>query len=324
MDNPLISIIIPVYNVQDYLRDCLDSIVSQRIHDHEVILVDDGSTDDSPFICDGYAENHPQIKAIHMDNGGVSSARNIGLDNAQGEWIWFVDADDWINKDSLSILNKAIRKYTTDIIYFGLDQIGNDKSWRAHPQTIVDDYKDVFLKKVQCNTHQAILYKHDIIKKHHIRFPLGMKMSEDLEFQYKYMLHCKRPIQISSTLYNLRIREGSASHNPQTTRNSLHGNQMILKHMLEYIQEQDDRGLIWMGERMVIRVKNLIKAAGRIPEVKHKDVQNQVRYYIDEFRKIGYHEFESKTLKLAYIDIRIYFTAYKLMKLINTIKRSYS
>ena len=91
-----LSIIVPVFNVRNYLSDCIDSIISQSYSDFECILIDDGSTDGSGAICDEYAKKDSRIRVFHKENGGVSSARNIGLDNASGEWIYFVDSDDQI------------------------------------------------------------------------------------------------------------------------------------------------------------------------------------------------------------------------------------
>ena len=96
---PLISIIVPIYNVEKYLSRCINSVLSQTFPDFELLLIDDGSTDKSGYICDGYAQKDSRIKVFHIENGGVSAARNYGLDNARGEWITFVDADDWIDKD---------------------------------------------------------------------------------------------------------------------------------------------------------------------------------------------------------------------------------
>lgn len=110
----MISVIIPVYNVQDYLRDCLDSLVSQKYQDYEVILVDDGSDDKSPDICDEYSSRYSRIRVIHKNNGGVSSARNAGLDVACGEYIAFIDADDYVNSDFLNI-----EGYNSDVIEKG-------------------------------------------------------------------------------------------------------------------------------------------------------------------------------------------------------------
>ena len=99
-----VSAIVPVYNVEKYIYRCVDSILNQTFSDFELILVDDGSPDNCPQICDEYAKKDSRIKVIHKENGGLSSARNAGLDIASGEWISFIDSDDWIHKDYLLYL----------------------------------------------------------------------------------------------------------------------------------------------------------------------------------------------------------------------------
>lgn len=116
---PLISIIVPIYNVEKYLSRCINSVLSQTFPDFELLLIDDGSTDKSGYICDGYAQKDSRIKVFHIENGGVSAARNYGLDNARGEWIAFVDADDWIDKNMYhEMYNKAISSHA-DIVLCG-------------------------------------------------------------------------------------------------------------------------------------------------------------------------------------------------------------
>lgn len=104
MENPKISVIVPVYNVEKYLRKCVDSILSQTFTDFELLLIDDGSKDHSGEICDEYALQDDRVKVFHKENGGVSSARNLGIDVAKGEWITFVDADDYIAENLLQSL----------------------------------------------------------------------------------------------------------------------------------------------------------------------------------------------------------------------------
>ena len=104
-----ISIVIPVYNVQDYIKKCLDSILSQTFSDLEIILVDDGSTDLSGRICDYYSENDKRIKVIHTANGGLSEARNVGIKNATSEWITFIDSDDYVSSDYIEYLYNLIQ-----------------------------------------------------------------------------------------------------------------------------------------------------------------------------------------------------------------------
>lgn len=101
MNTPQISVIVPIYKAEKYLRKCIDSILAQTFTDFELLLIDDGSPDNSGRICDEYAEKDSRIRVFHKENGGVSSARNVGLDNARGEWIAFVDADDWVSENYL-------------------------------------------------------------------------------------------------------------------------------------------------------------------------------------------------------------------------------
>lgn len=119
MNNPLVSVVVPVYNVSSYLEQCLDSVVNQTYKNLEIILVDDGSTDDSGAICDRYAEKDSRIQVIHKENGGLSSARNVGLERITGEWALFIDSDDWIELNTLELLFEQ-KDERSEIVEFGL------------------------------------------------------------------------------------------------------------------------------------------------------------------------------------------------------------
>ena len=116
MQNPLVSIIVPIYKVEPYLRRCLDSIVNQTYTNLEIILVDDGSPDGCPQICDEYAAKDKRIIVIHKENGGLSSARNAGLKIASGAFISFVDSDDWVNDHYIETLYLAQNKFNADLV----------------------------------------------------------------------------------------------------------------------------------------------------------------------------------------------------------------
>ena len=109
-----ISVIVPIYNADKYLQICLDSIISQTYNNLQIILIDDGSTDESPKICDIYAERDSRFKVIHQENHGAVYARNIGIDNAEGKYITFVDADDWIEFNMIEQLYESLKKYDVD------------------------------------------------------------------------------------------------------------------------------------------------------------------------------------------------------------------
>lgn len=123
MNNPRFSIVVPVYNTECYLQECLDSLCNQKYSDFEVILVDDGSTDESGIICDEYSEKHGFITTIHKQNAGVIEARNTGLKMAKGNYIGFLDSDDWVKEEYLLKINQTIEKYNPEIVCFESEKI---------------------------------------------------------------------------------------------------------------------------------------------------------------------------------------------------------
>ena len=189
----LISIIIPVYNAENTLGRCIDSILSQTFSDWELLLIDDGSTDRSGEICDEYAVNDERIKVFHKENGGVSSARNMGLDNAKGRWITFVDADDQINPDALNcIYNRDINE---DILFFPYYFYYKDGNKIFDTLNVPERIENIslFLNK---NIHKYIFrvvwgkcYKNELLKG--IRFDEKIKIGEDLLFVLTYLVNVK-------------------------------------------------------------------------------------------------------------------------------------
>ena len=127
---PEISIIVPVYNTEKYLHRCIDSILAQTFTDFELILVDDGSSDNSPKICDEYAEKDKRVRVIHQENGGVSRARNIGIDNSCGTYLMFCDSDDYVDKRFCEVMHKCATEYPDDCIICNAwreDTYGNNR-----------------------------------------------------------------------------------------------------------------------------------------------------------------------------------------------------
>ena len=116
MKTPFFSIILPIYNVEKYLDRCVESVVNQDFDDYEMILVDDGSTDNCPKICDNYAEKYPFVKVVHKRNGGLSSARNAGLEVASGKYVFWIDSDDWIQPNTFKTIYNALLKNSVDVL----------------------------------------------------------------------------------------------------------------------------------------------------------------------------------------------------------------
>ena len=213
----MVSIVIPVYNVEEYLRECVDSVLNQTYSDIEVILVDDGSTDQSGNICDEYAEMDSRIKVIHKKNGGVSAARNTGIDKAVGEYLLFVDSDDAIHSE----LVEAYMSNLSDRISL-CDFDSDQEKWRQfQPEKdgiqIEQVERSAFMKLFYMdymNVPFNKLFRADMIKENNIRFPEGKSLGEDLIFNLDYIRAMKTEYQIlhGPFYYYRENRSGSLSN----------------------------------------------------------------------------------------------------------------
>ncbi len=188
---PKVSIIVPVYNTKDYLHRCVDSILAQTFTDFELLLIDDGSTDSSGIICDNYASRDCRVKVFHKENGGVSSARNIGLKNAAGEWVCFVDSDDTVHQDYLNNLVSAINENVEMVISFSVSVFMNKTVEPTYRDAILTD-KDFAKLFNEYDLHWrtspwAKLYKRKIVENNNLLFNLEMPIGEDLVFLYEYI-----------------------------------------------------------------------------------------------------------------------------------------
>ena len=186
----MISIIIPVYNSEKYLNKCIDSVLSQNYNDFELILVNDGSTDRSGEICEEYFRKDKRVTVINQDNRGVSAARNSGLNNARGEWVAFIDSDDYIGDDFLKEFN--LTSYHADFYLQGYTILDNNN---LKSNTFVDDYSgklnSVFFAYAEqnniFNSPVCKLFKHELIEKYNIRFDLNTSFGEDHIFVLDYL-----------------------------------------------------------------------------------------------------------------------------------------
>ncbi len=188
---PEISIIIPVYNVEEFICECVDSILSQSFSDFEIILVDDGSPDKCPEMCDEYARKDERIKVIHKQNAGPSAARNTGLLHARGRYIWFVDGDDYIAENALKII-AAQFKSNPDIIKFNVFSFYRGEHCKKIDLDVdfsgVADVKTISeLAKKACGSSLFSyvwknVYRRDFLVKNEIRFVDGLNYAEDVLF----------------------------------------------------------------------------------------------------------------------------------------------
>jgi glycosyltransferase involved in cell wall biosynthesis len=216
MQSPLVSIIVPIYKVEPYLRRCLDSIVNQTYTNLEIILVDDGSPDGCPQICDEYAAKDERIVVIHKKNGGLSDARNAGLDICKGEYISFVDSDDWVEEQYVEILFDLLTKENADIAICSYNSFTNEIEL---PQFFLNGD----IKYVCWDSHETLtrlcaedtpglmaiwgkLFKRKLFD--NIRFPKG-KLYEDAYVNYKLYSLADKIFYINLILCHYRVRKDS-------------------------------------------------------------------------------------------------------------------
>lgn len=220
MKKGLLSIIVPVYNVEKYLRPCIESILNQEYSSFELFLIDDGSKDASATICDEYAKQDDRIHVIHKSNGGVGSARNLGLDNCKGEYITFVDSDDIVAPNIFTESIHIIDTYNSDMVSFGFDEFGDandiDNNCRMSvdkPEILSEEQAFENLDRLRIRAWNKV-FKRSIIGD--LRFKIG-QIYEDVYFITNAVKRCSCVALINVPLYHYRlIREGNtnSSFNP--------------------------------------------------------------------------------------------------------------
>lgn len=223
---PKVSIIVPVYNVGDCLVNTLDCLVSQTLSNIEVVLVDDGSVDNSGQICDEYAKRWPFVTVIHQKNAGVSVARNTGIDRAQGEYLAFIDADDIISYRFCETLYHAAVCSGADIAMCELKEVPEaqvcqeacDVAARQElPLTKMEAVRMV--TDLNCKTGMSVctkLFKRSVIGEH--RFTPDVPLGEDIEFVFAFLAECKKAVLCEQVLYLYVMRDDSAMHKPYDAR----------------------------------------------------------------------------------------------------------
>ncbi len=211
----IISIIIPVYNVEKYISECLNSILNQTTKNFELIIVDDGSTDNSYSICDSFRSQHENIKLFHKKNGGVSSARNFALDHVSGDYIYFIDPDDYLNKNAFEIMLSNMGN--NDLLTFNWKQVyKNHEIVCGVKESFVIDLKDAIQLCIKTeNSFSGYLWNKlfvsKIIKENGLKFDSSISICEDQLFVIEYLRKCNRIKSITDVLYNYRMRSSAAS-----------------------------------------------------------------------------------------------------------------
>ncbi|MDQ0198774.1 glycosyltransferase family 2 protein [Neobacillus ginsengisoli] len=332
--DPKISIIVPVYKIEHYIHKCVDSILAQSFKDFELILINDGSPDDSGKICNEYSVKDSRIKVIHKKNGGVSSARNAGIDLATGEYILFVDSDDWIEKDALDTLINQLKLEKSDSIIFG-----SVKDLYTEQKLIKSELNGVH-KKVNINVSDLgsnfvylfntvgllaswmYLFKAKIIKDHKLYFNESLVLYEDFDFNLRFLKNSINLTFIPNVLYHYNM---STSINQLAKRNKYNivsDINTVSNSLLEFLE------LIGNKEGIVRQMYPYILTMYTLPLkniILHKKLKLREKFKVLEelrndkiFAKV-FLEY-GKNLKFyklfyAFINKRMYLAAYYLISL---------
>ena len=243
---PFFSLILPIYNVENQLRKGIDILLNESFKDYEMILVDDGAKDSCPQICDEYAEKYPFIRAVHKENGGLSSARNAGYDVAEGQYIFWIDSDDWIVEGALQKLHDAIVESQPDIVKFnyktspgGVVSRSVIKPGLYDEKYIADTIVPLGLSKTATINFSiwSHVYKKDFIERNQLAFVSERIIgSEDYLFNFQAYSRAKTMLVLDDVLYIYDFREDSLSHKVKPNQSEQY--RVMYNQMVAYAKEK--------------------------------------------------------------------------------------
>ncbi len=313
----IISVIIPVYKVEKYLNKCIDSIINQTYNKLEIILVDDGSPDNCPQICDEYSKKDERIKVIHKKNGGQSEARNWGLDIAKGKYIGFVDSDDYIKKDMIEVLYKNILEHNADISICNIIKVKEKSNENLENYDEIEIYNSTesikqLLKQHITNYLPNKLYRREIWDD--IRLPEG-KILEDMDVMYRLIEKANKIVATNKTEYYYFIRKDSSI------------SQINVK-VTKDLKEAVNKRYMYLSNKMpelidllnVTRIENIIQYHDNLSYCKDKEMYNsqeftkEYNFYKEKFLKYSKKLLKGKSTRkkleiyLLYYNRKLYYS----------------
>lgn len=281
LKRPRLSVIIPIYKAESFLNRCVDSVIIQTFSDFELLLIDDGSPDSSGLLCDEYSLRDHRVRVFHKKNGGVSSARNLGLDNAVGDYITFVDSDDWLETDCYLKLFSIIDNYELDVLQFSYREV-----YASHNKEIVSNIDGLVIEDViKSGSFRGSvwsgIFKRSVISKDNIRFNPLMKFAEDQLFVYDVLRNSRTYRCIPEVLYNYFQNQGSALHNPKYS-DLLYSSQILSEYASKYpfFSEKCDEIICYHITLMMksdeVRRKDIIKL---LKNISNKGQHNSTKIF---------------------------------------------
>ena len=280
---PFYSIIVPVYRVEPFIARCIESVLSQTFNNFELILVDDGSPDKSGQICDDYAFKDERVKVIHTKNGGVSQARNYGINNATGQWVIFLDADDTLfGADVLELMCNEIRQEKADIYQCQVLIKKKDFLRKESIKSGCYVIKDGRYRKMKPKRGQVwnYVFSCKIIKDNNIVFPVGVRISEDQAFTYSYLTYCDTIKICDVLLYVYHINENPFNSGSIQNRNFFQdtvGHVKATKQIIYHLNSCN-KNKSFINERIAMMILYFITLAIHLSRV---DRKNAYKYFRD-------------------------------------------
>lgn len=291
MPTEKVSVIIPIYNEESYLKKCIDSVLKQTYHNIEVLLVNDGSTDNSFEICKKYAESDKRVIVLNQENMGVSAARNQGIRKSRGKYIVFVDSDDWIEAETIRNLIDIQSNYNYDLVIYGHykdDLIAKKRDEYKQPKNIIKDKKDIsyllsdLILTERLNALWNKMYKSSIIKNYNISFSEKLNIAEDLLFNFQYFMNVNSLFILGEPYYHYMVREEESL----TTKYHPHKYEMLTK-VNDYMQ-------------LELTTRESYKAA--LQSTQHIRIKNIYSVFLDLLSKSSHN---TRKERLEYIDLII-------------------
>lgn len=310
-----LSIIVPIYNVEQYLRKCVDSLLNQDIGNYEIILVDDGSTDGSGEICDSYVskddrciDNRCTIKVIHRENGGLSAARNSGIEVAEGEYVMFMDSDDYIEPNVIGGLLEQIERDNLDVLRFKYQNV-NEKYEVFQPykrdQRLENDYSEeptdgvTFLNErmnTQCYAWAFVL-KRELLDG--CLFTSGIYF-EDTDWTPRMLVRAKRVASTETVVYNYLMREGSITNavNRSKQKKVLDDKMRLVRKMQKQSEELQEKGKDnrWFARMIADTVVSIISILSTQFYIERKE-------YLEKLKQYSVYPLKSTSKKARLINI---------------------
>lgn len=311
----MLSIIIPVFNAERYISRCVDSIIGQSFADWELLLVDDGSTDNTPLICDEYAARNTKIRVIHKKNGGVSSARNVGISNAKGDWIWFIDADDYILEGAKFVIESALTK---DCQAVALSFIQEVNSCEAYPYLATCELDEgIYTGKLLINikstspTVWSFLFQRDVILRHGIQMSSDLKYGEDKIFILEYLSNVDKVLVLGTPVYRYVFCETSAVRQ-NFMKNEREIDDQLASILILLNKSRQNRIDCRVFRSQIFYIITQFVLLCSTSNIGYQICRKKYCLFLDEFRKVGY--FSLLLIFIKILLILFYYRPYLLKR----------